>query len=573
VSASVAAQPAPTSFQHLKGRQLAIALTGVMLGLLLSSLDQTIVGTAMPRVVADLGGLDHYAWVATAYLLTSTTAVPIFGKLSDIYGRKWFYIGGMILFMAGSALCGLSQSMIQLIAFRGLQGVAGGILTANTFAIIGDLFPPAERGKWQGLTGSVFGLASVVGPALGGWLTDGPGWRWVFYVNLPVGIVAIAVLLVGLPAIRPHERRPIDWLGAGAIVGGTVPLLLAFSWAGTDYAWQSPQVVGLIALSVLMIAAFLVIERRAAEPIIPLQFFRNRIFAVAVTAMFLVGSAMFGAILYVPLFVQGVIGKSATNSGAVLTPMMLALVIASTTSGQIISRSGRYKWSALLGLSVVALGMWLQSRMDVGTGSGTAVRNMIVLGIGIGLSMPTFTIAVQNAFPAREIGVVTASVQFFRSIGATIGVAIMGTFLTTSLHDNLTAGLPNDVRQALPAGVVAGINPQALASPDAQRALQAQLAGVPNGERLFTELMATMRAALATALHDAFLMSALVAAGALAASLFLREIPLRKRQATPAIEEAGKELAITGVAEVAVAPAESEPRLAVVQPMRQPSGD
>lgn len=573
MSASVAAQPAPTSFQHLKGRQLAIALTGVMLGLLLSSLDQTIVGTALPRVIADLGGLDHYAWVATAYLLTSTAAVPIFGKLSDIYGRKWFYIGGMVLFMLGSALCGLSQSMIQLIAFRGLQGVAGGILTANTFAIIGDLFPPAERGKWQGLTGSVFGLASVVGPALGGWLTDGPGWRWVFYVNLPVGIVAIAVLLIGLPAIRPRDRRPIDWLGAGAIVGGTVPLLLAFSWAGTNYAWGSPQIVGLLAVSAVMIGAFLLVERRAAEPIIPLRFFQNRIFAVAVTAMFLVGSAMFGAILYVPLFVQGVIGKSATNSGAVLTPMMLALVLASTASGQIISRTGRYKWSALLGLSVVTLGMWLQSRMNVATGSGTAVRNMIVLGLGIGLSMPTFTIAVQNAFPAREIGVVTASVQFFRSIGATIGVAIMGTFLTTSLHNNLMAGLPADVRQAVPAGTIAGIDPQALASPEAQRALQAQLAGVPDGARLFAQLMATMRGALATALHDAFLMSALVAACALVASLSLREIPLRKRQPATAPVEAGKELATSAVAEAIVAPAGDEPRHAVPQPIRQPSGD
>ncbi|HEY7034160.1 MAG TPA: MDR family MFS transporter [Thermomicrobiales bacterium] len=573
MSATAAAPTAPTSFQHLKGRQLTIALTGVMLGLLLSSLDQTIVGTAMPRIIADLGGLDHYAWVATAYLLTSTASVPIFGKLSDIYGRKWFYIGGMVLFMIGSALCGLSQSMFQLIAFRGLQGIAGGVLTANTFAIIGDLFPPAERGKWQGLTGSVFGLASVVGPTLGGWLTDGPGWRWVFYVNLPVGIVAIAVLLVGLPAIRPHERRPIDWLGAGAIVGGTVPLLLAFSWAGTDYPWGSPQILSLLAFSAVMIVAFIFIESRAAEPIIPLRFFRNRIFAVSVTVMFLVGSAMFGAILYVPLFVQGVIGQSATNSGAVLTPMMLALVIASTTSGQVISRSGRYKWSALLGLSIVTFGLWLQSRMDVNTSSGTAVRNMIVLGLGIGLSMPTFTIAVQNAFPAKEIGVVTAAVQFFRSIGATIGVAIMGTFLTTSLHDNLTAGLPPDVRQAIPAGTIGAIDPQALASPDAQRALQAQFAAVPDGGRLFAELMATMRAALATALHDAFLMSALVAACALATSLLLREIPLRKRQATPAIEEAGKELAITGAAEVAVLPAGSEPRLSVAQPMRQPSGD
>lgn len=573
-----AAEPSThVSFQHLKGRQLAVALTGVMLGLLLSSLDQTIVGTAMPRVIADLGGLDHYAWVATAYLLTSTAAVPIFGKLSDIYGRKWFYIGGMILFLVASALCGLSQSMLQLIAFRGLQGIAGGILTANTFAIIGDLFPPAERGKWQGLTGGVFGLASVVGPTLGGWLTDGPGWRWVFYVNLPVGILAIAVLFYGLPAIRPKERRPIDWLGAGAIIGTTVPLLLAFSWAGTDYAWGSPQVIGLLTLSVMMLCAFVFVESRAKEPIIPLRLFKNRIFTVSVISMFLIGSAMFGAILYVPLFVQGVIGKSATNSGAVLTPMMLALVVASTTSGQIISRTGRYKWSALIGLSVIVCGMWLQSRMDASTGSGTAIRNMIVLGLGLGLSMPTFTIAVQNAFPAKEIGVVTASVQFFRSIGATMGVAIMGTFVTSSLHRNLITGLPTDVRQALPPDVVAGIDPQVLASPDAQNALHAQFASISDGTRLFNELMETLRGALAHALHEAFLMSAIVACCALIAAVFLREIPLRKRQAqrveSPLVES-GKELAIEGLTNSAPLPADnqSQPRLQVAPPVRPAGG-
>jgi EmrB/QacA subfamily drug resistance transporter len=575
VSATAAAPPAPTSFQHLKGRQLAIALTGVMLGLLLSSLDQTIVGTAMPRVVAELGGLDHYAWVATAYLLTSTASVPIFGKLSDIYGRKWFYVGGMVLFMIGSALCGAAQTMPQLIAFRGLQGIAGGILTANTFAIIGDLFPPAERGKWQGLTGGVFGLASVVGPALGGWLTDGPGWRWVFYVNIPVGLVAIAVLLAGLPAIRPRERRPIDWLGAATIVGSTVPLLLAFSWAGTDYAWGSPQIVGLLALAAVMIAAFVFAESRAPEPIIPLRLFRNRIFTVSVISMFLVGSAMFGAILYVPLFVQGVIGQSATNSGAVLTPMMLALVAASTSSGQIISRTGRYKWSALLGLSVIAVGMWLQSRMGVDTGTGTAVRNMAILGLGIGLAMPTFTIAVQNAFPAREIGVVTASVQFFRSIGATIGIAIMGAFLTTSLHDNLTSGLPPGVAQALPPGVVGGVDPQALASPEARQALQQQFAGVPNGSQLFAALMEAMRAALAHALHDVFLMGAVVALLAVGVACFLREIPLRKRQPGPAAADAEtrQKLAAEGMTNAPAAPARGRPRLTAAEAGSQAPGD
>ena len=521
----------PLGFQNLRGRDLAIALIGVLLGLLLSSLDQTIVGTALPRVVADLGGLDRYSWVATAYLLTSTTAVPIFGKLSDIYGRKWFYVAGMALFMLGSALCGISQSMNQLILFRGLQGIAGGILTANTFAIIGDLFPPAERGKWQGVTTGVFGIASVIGPALGGYLTDGPGWRWVFYVNIPVGIVAITVIVIGLPAFRPNQRKAIDWFGIAAIIGCTVPLLLAFSWAGVDYAWGSVQVVGLILLSACMAAAFVFAESRAAEAIIPLRLFRIRTFSISTAAMFLVGSGMFGAILYVPLFIQGVIGKSATNSGAVLAPMMLGLVVASISCGQIISRSGKYKWAAVSGLMVMVVGMWLESTMNVGTSSAVAVRNMIVLGVGIGMTMPTFTLAVQNAFPAAEIGVVTAALQFFRSIGATIGIAIMGSFLTTSLESGVKSNLPADVRAALPASAIASIDPQALASPDSKEALHQQFVGIADGERLFTELVHELQSSLAHAIHEVFLFSAVIALGSVALSFFLREQPLRRRVA------------------------------------------
>jgi EmrB/QacA subfamily drug resistance transporter len=563
VDVSSSAPVQPESFSQLKGKQVLIAMAGVLLGLLLSALDGTIVGTAMPRVIAELGGLDHYAWVATSYLLTSTAAVPIFGKLSDIYGRKWFYIGGLALFMAASALCGLSQSMTQLVAFRGLQGVAGGILTANAFAIIGDLFPPAERGKWQGVSGSVFGIASVVGPALGGWLTDGPGWRWVFYVNLPVGILAIAVLLIGLPAIRPHEARPIDWLGSATIVGATVPLLLAFSWGGTEYPWSSPQVIGLLVLAVVMTGLFLVAERRAAEPIIDLVLFRNRTFTVSVIAMFLVGAGMFGAIMYIPLFMQGVLGASATASGAILTPMMLSLVAASTLGGQIISRSGRYKWASIGGMALMGIGMWLQTQMSISTTNPEAVRNMIVLGLGTGLAMPTFTLAVQNSVSPRQIGAVTAAVQFFRSIGSTIGVALMGTLLTTALHGELSRDLPAEVTAALPPAAIASINPQALASPDAADALRAQLAALPNGDALFAALMGAMRQALAVSLHDVFLLSAIVAMGGLVAALFLPEAPLRRRQAPMPLIEAGEELAVEGAGIAPPIPAAAEPRLFV----------
>ncbi len=521
------------SFRHLQGRQLAIAMSGILLGLLLSSLDQTIVGTAMPRVIADLGGFDHYAWVATAYLLTSTAAVPIFGKLSDIYGRKWFYIGGMVLFMIASALCGASQSMLQLILFRGLQGVAGGIITANTFAIIGDLFPPAERGKWQGVTGSVFGLASVVGPALGGYLTDGPGWRWVFYVNLPVGILAVAVLLYGLPAIKPGVKRPIDWLGATGIVGTTGPLLLGLSWGGTEYGWKSPQIIGLFVIAALMLVLFIVAERRAAEPIIPLPFFRNRTFLVSIISMAMLGAGMFGVITYLPLFVQGVIGKSATNSGAVLTPLMLGLVAASTTSGQITSRTGRYKWSPILGLSLLTIGMFLLQRMNGDTPNATIVRNMVITGVGIGFTMPTFTLAVQNAFPQRQIGAVTASVQFFRSIGATVGIAVMGSMLTSDLKSSVRHDLPPEVMAALPSSALSSVNAEALSSPEAQAHLKDAFGNNPDADRLFNLLMSSLRGALEGAIHNVFVIGLFIAIVALAIVFLLPESKLRKRGDVP----------------------------------------
>ena len=534
-----------------------------MLGLLLAALDGTIVGTAMPRIIADLGGLEHYAWVATVYLLGSTAAVPIFGKLSDLHGRKWFYIGGLILFMLASALCGLSQSMEQLIAFRGLQGVAGGILAANAFAIIGDIFPPKERGKWQGVMGSIFGVASVIGPALGGWLTDGPGWRWVFYVNLPVGLIAVAVLFKGLPSIRPHEPGPIDWLGATTIVGATVPLLLAFSWGGTEYAWGSPQIIGLLLLAVLMTIGFLLAERRAAEPIIALRFFRDRTFTVSVISMFLVGAGMVGAIMYVPLFMQGVIGASATESGTVMTPMMIALVSASTLGGQVISRVGRYKWASLSGLVLMTAGLWLLTQMGVQAGRGDVIRNLVVLGLGIGLAMPTFTLAVQNAFPARDLGAVTAAVQFFRSIGSTIGVALMGTLLTTRMTSGIASALPSRVAQVLPQDALTALDPQSLVSPEATQTLEAQFAVLPDGARLFAELIGTMRLALAASVHDVFLVAAIVACGGVVVALFLPEKPLRGRQEVPALVEAGMELAVEGPGTAPPIPAANEPRLYV----------
>ncbi|MDQ3524852.1 MAG: MFS transporter [Chloroflexota bacterium] len=529
MSPNASAAPQITHLSHMTGKQLYIAMAGIMLGLLLSALDQTIVGTAMPRIVTDLGGLESYAWVTTSYMLASTASVPIFGKLSDIYGRKWFYIGGLVMFMIASALCGLSQSMLQLILFRGLQGVAGGIIMANAFTIIGDLFPPKERGKWQGLLGAMFGIASVVGPILGGWLADGPGWRWVFYINLPVGVIAIAVLLIGLPYIRPHGVASIDWWGAALIVIGIVPLLLAFTWAGTEYAWSSPLIIGLLALAFGGILGFIFTETRAKDPIIPLGLFRDRIFSISIMSSSILGAAMFGAILYIPLFMQGVRGTSAAESGLVLMPMMLSMVTASIVGGQLISRTGRYKWAIVSGLFLMLTGMFLLSRMGLGTTNISAIRNMIVLGLGVGLVMPTITLAVQNAFPPRQLGVVTSSLQFFRSIGGTIGIALMGTYLTTQISSNITRDVPAETLAQTPQEALDEITPQALANPEARLELEAAFDAIPNGDQVFANLLEAMRGTLASAIQDVFLIATGVAVFAVIIGMFLPERTLRTR--------------------------------------------
>src|SRR5438105_9514697 len=365
----------PQSLSATVSRQRLVSiLIGVLLGMLLASLDQTVVGTALPRIVANLGGLDHYAWVVTAFLLASTVSVPVWGKLSDIYGRRTFFILGMVIFLVGSALAGTSQNMTELIIYRGIQGLGAGGMMPIALAIIGDLFPPAERGKWQGLFVAVFGLSAIIGPTLGGWITDNWGWRWVFYVNMPVGIIAILTAGFVLPKLVTRREHIIDYLGSVTLVAGTVPLLLAFSWAGTQYAWDSWQIIGLFAFSVVMLIIFVLIETRAAEPIISPRLFKNSIFVVSVIATFLVSAAMFGAILYLPLFVQGVLGDSATNSGIVLTPMMIGFMISSIVGGQLLSRTGRYKILAMGGFIVGAVGMFLLSRMTVSTSEEEVVR-------------------------------------------------------------------------------------------------------------------------------------------------------------------------------------------------------
>lgn len=527
---SVAREVTPvTHISELTRRQKMGVLSGILLGILLASLDQTIVGTAMPRVIADLRGLDRYAWVFTVYMLTSTTSMPIWGKLSDIYGRKWFYIGSMALFVLGSMLSGAAQTMDQLILFRGLQGLGAGAMQPIAQAIIGDIFPPAERGKYQGLIGAVFGFASIIGPALGGYITDNWNWRWAFYINLPVGIAAMVGVYVTLPRLASTLKHSIDYLGSALLVIGIVPLLLAFTWAGSTFLWTSVEILGLLAFAVLVLVLFLLVERRAAEPIVPLTLFRNDIFSVSALASFLAGAGMFGAIVYIALYVQGVLGQSASVSGGVLTPTMLGVIVASVISGQLISRWERYRIIAVVGLSIASAGMFLLSQMDLRTSMTTVMVNMTIVGIGLGSTMALFIIVVQNAVDYSVMGAATSTLIFFRFIGATVGTAIFGSFLTSTFVNEFNQKLPQSVRQTIPPERLAQLNPEALLNAQAMQQMRAQFAQLgPTGESILAQILDAIRGALVVAIHDVFVGGTLMMVSATIACLFLREIPLRR---------------------------------------------
>jgi EmrB/QacA subfamily drug resistance transporter len=423
--------------------------------------------------------------------------------------------------------------MVQLIVFRGVQGVGGGFIFANAFAIIGDLYSPAERGRYAGIMSSVFGLASVIGPLVGGWITDNLDWRWVFYVNIPLGIAAFLVLAVVLPPGPRHRaERRIDYAGAATLAAGIAPMLLAFSWAGTDYAWSSPQVIAPLCLSAGMLAAFLMIEQRAEDPIVPLSIFRNRIFAVCTAVTFVSGAAMFAGSVYIPLFMQGVLDFSATNAGLVLTPMTVAMVAASALGGQLISRTGTYRWLTIAGLAVATTGLFLLSRLDADSSQYFGMAAMSVMGFGLGLSFPALVLASQNAVPHAMMGVTTSLNQFSRSVGGTIGVAIMGSWLTRRLNAELGADLPARVQAEAPAPLLDAIgNPRVLLDPESLARLRDEgFGGVwgADGPILFDQTLRSMREALATSITEVFLIGMALMAAAFVISWFLREVPLRR---------------------------------------------
>ncbi|MDF3297312.1 MDR family MFS transporter [Streptomyces tropicalis] len=448
---------------HVPGNVL-VSIGALLLGMLLAALDQTIVSTALPTIVSDLGGLEHLSWVVTAYLLASTAATPLWGKLGDQYGRKRLFQTAIVIFLAGSALCGMAQDMPELIGFRALQGLGGGGLMVLSMAIVGDVVSPRERGRYQGLFGAVFGATSVLGPLLGGLFTEHLSWRWVFYVNLPVGVVALAVIAAALRIPRTAQRHRIDYPGTLLIASVATCLVLVASLGGTTWAWGSPQVVALIVLGAALAAAFVAVERRAAEPVLPLKLFRIRTFTLSAVISFIVGFAMFGAMTYLPTFLQVVQGVSPTMSGVHMLPMVAGMLLASTGSGQIVSRTGRWKVFPVTGTAVTTVGLLLLHRLDEHSSTAGMSLCFFVFGLGLGLVMQVLVLIVQNAVGYEDLGVATSGATFFRSIGASFGVAVFGTVFASRLGEQLTAaftgvplpgGVSADSLQSDPRGIAA----------------------------------------------------------------------------------------------------------------------
>ena len=485
-------------------------LAALMLTMLLAALDQTIVSTALPTITADLGGLNHLSWVVTAYLLAATASTPIWGKLSDLYGRKQMLQSAVVVFLTGSALAGLSQSMSQLIATRALQGLGGGGLMVLVMAVIADIVPPRERGRYTGLFGAVFGVASVIGPLLGGFFTEHLSWRWIFYINLPIGIASLAVLQVVLHLPRHRRDVSIDWLGAALMVCGVSALLLVTVWGGTEYEWGSPQIIGLAIAGVVLIGLFLWQETRAPEPIVPLRLLRQPVVSVSSAIGFVVGFAMFGTIVFLSLFLQVVQGVSPTDAGLALLPMMLGVLIASIGSGQLITRIGRYRPFPILGTALATLGMWLMSRIEVDTPYAYIAFAAFVIGFGLGNVMQVLILAVQNAVPPADIGAGTSAATFFRSIGGSFGTAVFGALMSARLTSELTASFPGDAAGQISESVTGG--------------------GLDALAQLPADVVAAVQDAFAQAIAATFLVATPVMALAFVFALFLREEPLKQRE-------------------------------------------
>ncbi|MCJ8011239.1 MFS transporter [Paenibacillus sp. KQZ6P-2] len=521
--------------EDLSQKRKVTIMVAIIAAMFFSAINQTIVSTAMPRIIAILGGMDYYTWVITIYMLSSTIATVLVGKLSDIYGRKPFILAGIVFFIIGAFLSGTSKDIFQLITYRGIQGIGAGIIMASAFTAVGDLFSPRERGKWTGIMMAVFGFSSVLGPTLGGWLVDNLQWKWLFWIFLPLGVVAFVMIMMLFPKVPRKKSEKIDYFGSLFLTMTIVPLLLGFSWAGTKYEWGSWQILSLFGGAAVFLILFILVERVVKSPVLPLSLFRNDIVTISNVIGFIMNAGMMGALIYLPFFVQGVEGISPTYSGYVTMPMSISMVIVSTIIGRMITKTGKYKRFALAGIPIMIVGMLIMAVMN---SIWLAVVAMIVFGLGLGIGMPVFSLTVQNAVRPDQLGVATASSQLFRNLGGTIGIAVMGTIMSTSLTSHM--------KSAMAAGE--GANMQKL-DPE----LAKQLAPFQNPEMLLdqpklhelqetmpkevqdvlTKMIDMLKDALGASLTTVFLSGAALVAVALVLTFFLREIPLRTSNKLP----------------------------------------
>ncbi|MEU3607233.1 MDR family MFS transporter [Streptomyces sp. NPDC035033] len=511
--------PAPVPGEGQSHRTVLVAIGALLLGMLLAALDQTIVSTALPTIVSELGGMEHLSWVVTAYMLASTAATPLWGKLGDQYGRKKLFQAAIVLFLIGSALCGIAQNMPQLIAFRAVQGLGGGGLMVLSMAIVGDLVSPRERGRYQGLFGAVFGATSVLGPLLGGFFTEHLSWRWVFYINLPVGVVALFVIAAVLHIPVRSTRHTIDYLGTFLIASVATCLVLVASLGGTTWEWGSPQIIGLAVLGAVLLVWFVRVERRAAEPVLPLKLFRIRTFTLVSVISFIVGFAMFGAMTYLPTFLQVVQGVSPTMSGVHMLPMVVGMLLTSTASGQIVSRTGRWKVFPIAGTALTALGLLLLNELTETSSTWEMSAYFFVFGAGLGLVMQVLVLVVQNAVGYEDLGVATSGATFFRSIGASFGVAVFGTVFTNRLTHKLEDVFARAAREGTP--------PPPGTGPGEVAADPRAIAQLP------PDLRPEVLHAYATSITDVFLYAAPVVLVAFAVAWFLKEDRLRASVTAP----------------------------------------
>lgn len=506
--------------KELSSKKIALILAGLMTGLFLSALDSTIVGTAMKSIVDDLKDIQSYSWPFTIYMLASTAAIPVFGGLADIYGRKPILLTGITIFLSGSLLCGTSQSMLQLIIFRGLQGIGGGILVSSVFTVVADLFEPAKRGKYMGIVTSMYGLASITGPLLGGLITDNLSWRWVFYVNIPVGLAAIVIILSAMPNFKSgNERNSVDFPGTFVLMLILVPMLLAFSLAGSDYSWGSFQIIGMFAFATVMLPLFIYVESRASNPIVPLALFKNRAIGISFLIGFLTNALMFAAIMYIPYYVQGILGSTATTSGAVTTPMMLGLLLASNVAGLLISKFNKCKVLTISAFVLMTVGAALLSTLGIASRYYEVIVFMVIFGLGIGINMPVANITAQNAAPREQVGAVTSVVQFFRNTGGTVGSAIYGAIMTRSMNQGFLkldlSQVPDNVKNLLQ-------NPRIITDVQAVNQIKAH---VPQAYlSYFDDILLKAKTVLSGSIHDVFLFCMFVAAAGIIIAFFFKEV-------------------------------------------------